>query len=196
MLKYLAIFGFLVLFILTFSGCGKDAPVKTLPDKSTEKDKTDDDNSDDNNTTEKVEKIEVDNVEVPEKTEEIKLLVKHEDLVKAIGEPGIFKIMYYHLGICITCQEIIAKFEMLKAQFAEDFEFHHYLSHELESVGVKLKEFGIDSMTPSTGYLFDAKNKIIWKMSDPEFADFIKAMKKAGFTKEIYEPVLPPDFYE
>ena len=185
MIKYFIVIPMSVLFILAFSGCGKDAPVKSDADKEV-KDKE----------VEKVKKNVVDKVEVPEKTEEIKLAVKPADLEKAIGKPGKFKILYYHGGICIPCQKIIAKFDMLKTQFSEDFEFYPYLSHELESTGVKLEDFDINGMTPSTGYLFDAKNKIVWKKHDPEFADFTKALKNAGLTKEVYEPPLPPDFFE
>ena len=185
MIRYFIVIAMSVLIFLAFSGCKDDKPSQNQTNTSISK-----------NTDTKTDKAEEKKVEKTEKTLEIKLAVKPADLEKVIGKPGKFKILYYHLGICCTCQEIIAKFDMLKTQFSEDFEFYPYLSYELESAGVELKDFDINGMTPSTGYLFDAENKIIWKKADPEFADFTKALKNAGLAKEVYEPPLPPDFFE
>ena len=97
MYRYFTIIAMSVLFILAFSGCKDDKPSQNQTNTSVDK-----------NSDTKTDKNDGKKDEVDGKGKNIKLAVKPADLVKAIGKPGKFKILYYHLGICITCQEIIA----------------------------------------------------------------------------------------
>jgi len=175
----------LILFVFAISGCREEFMTKNTPADVTG-DKTADtkDEGKDSETKE------------PAETKVPKISASPEDIEKIVGKPGKFKIMYYHLGECYTCQENIVKFEMVSLEHAEDFEFFHYLGYEIEQNGLDLADFGINEMTAPTGYIFDNNNRLVWMQADPEFKDFIKALKNAGLKKEVIEPELPPDYFE